>query len=1097
MSVFEPKTVLTLLKTSTAVSPLEKNTFEKKWRVSVEKRVSTWNEARSHMNNPRPQFQLQWESEIVEYVQFLWEKTRTRSKKGEPSKLGVNVPLLGPRFLPPSYLHVQKRSGGGAIEPTTQYLKPLNIVHPFYYPQLGQCPRCGSDKDTAWEGWTSKGARELHGLFCEEAALGTQLRCNRCKESSKAKTRGDTASGMVAGIEGYCFATTSAMYWKGWEHWRIPRGLPIFFYRCALTRDLFDLLIELRPSSTSAGLEERVRQLHLFEHKRRMLEYLEAVRARECQNDSKNSLGNYFNSGVTSGTCLQAFSAPDDALGYSDKSVSRDTITEIESANYLKSLSAICASLDNTFKAANKATLTNKDGQKTKEIKGGILTVLNEGNEIISWRFCQTRTNAEIAELLLGLKHRHDVLGLPQPKMMVADNCCHIRGAVASAMPETEAKLDVWHFSARYVAAILNASKSPFRSAIAADISGAILKMHAEHGRPAEYWDRGEQEQRLLAAFEKWAEKGVWSAAAQKVHQEQLKHVRKGCLERSDQHLRSDGSRVEGTHKGWNSLQRAQPSGIVMLTALGHDFVLRRNIRVAFSRRQMTPFVEFTHGSHHIQLSNHVAKLYNRLREKGTQLLPLLPELPDVDSGETFGLVASDNATTFGGLLIKEETLDAELAHNFEVHTDSFTGGTVDFATEASRSIMIEDWQIDPALLDQPAAQLPRTMTASNTNTLPAEVAPPSLIKRKAICISPNSDDKSNGGSATTKRPRTLGPASTKTLDGYFASGRLLTWHGEPPSTAAGEVTSPFSPPTNDTHPKAASAQAGNNNPPITPDQRYTGINEAGQTRSQRLFSIATGIDPRSLTFQNSDEFYLFMNMRAEFKWLSYQMTSKRWVLATEEYNHRLVETMGQSIIQKNPQALLRALGDIEPKLMNRIIKDEYTSKRNNETFWRHHCSVVPLVKEERGKKPRKAQTCSRCQTIMYPGPENSPLNHKRGYCADGVKQVLKSGEDLPPWPQPQGLFSEGRTFHPHAFLLAVQRVYERVFMQGPGEMDLLETEAFAKLLASRTEIREDGAVLFQLFTNFVVDPSTPRERIVTHNDKQWLRINFLQQQQL
>ncbi|KAG2744928.1 hypothetical protein P692DRAFT_201683590, partial [Suillus brevipes Sb2] len=478
MSVFEPKTVLTLLKHSTAVSPLEKNTFEKKWRAS-----------------------LQWESEIVEYVQFLWEKTRSRSKKGDPGKLGINVPLLGPRFLPPSYLHVQKRSGGGTIEPTMQYLKPLNIVHPFYYPHLGHCPRCGSDKDTAWEGWTSKGARELHGLFCEEAALGTQLRCNRCKESSKAKTRGDAASGMVAGIEGYCFATTSAMYWKGWEHWRIPR-------ESRAQQVVSDLMYSaLRPSSTSAGLEE----------------------------------------------------------------LSRDTITEvfiefsthtrqIESANYLKSLSAICASLDNTFKAANKATLTNKDGQKTKEIKGGILTVLNEGNEIISWRFCQTRTNTEIAELLLGLKHRHDVLGLPQPKMVVADNCCHIRGAVASAMPETEAKLDVWHFT-----------------------------------------------------FEKWAEKGVWSAAAQKIHQEQLKHVRKGCLERSDQHLRSDGSRVEGTHKGWNSLQRAQPSGIVMLTALGHDFVLRRNIRVAFSRRQMTPFVEFTHGSHHIQLSNHVAKLYNGL----------------------------------------------------------------------------------------------------------------------------------------------------------------------------------------------------------------------------------------------------------------------------------------------------------------------------------------------------------------------------------------------------------------------------------------------------------------------------------------------------
>ncbi|KAG1835920.1 hypothetical protein F4604DRAFT_1603468 [Suillus subluteus] len=88
------------------------------------------------MNNLNPQFQLQWESEIIEYVQFLWEKTRTWSKKGEPNKLGANVPLLGPQFMSPSYLHIQKWSGGGAIDPTIQYLKPLNIVHPFYYPQL-------------------------------------------------------------------------------------------------------------------------------------------------------------------------------------------------------------------------------------------------------------------------------------------------------------------------------------------------------------------------------------------------------------------------------------------------------------------------------------------------------------------------------------------------------------------------------------------------------------------------------------------------------------------------------------------------------------------------------------------------------------------------------------------------------------------------------------------------------------------------------------------------------------------------------------------------------------------------------------------------
>ncbi|KAG1846256.1 hypothetical protein F4604DRAFT_1540506, partial [Suillus subluteus] len=92
-----------------------------------------------------------------------------------------------------------------------------------------------------------------------------------------------------------------------------------------------------------------------------------------------------------------------------------------------------------------------------------------------------------------------------------------------------------------------------------------------------------------------------------------------------------------------------------------------------------------------------------------------------------------------------------------------------------------------------------------------------------------------------------------------------------------------------------------------------------GQTRSQRLFLISTGIDPRSLTFQSSDEFYMFMDMRAEFKWLSYQMTLKRWVLATEEYNRHLMMKNGQSVMPKNPQALLRVLGNIELKLMSKI----------------------------------------------------------------------------------------------------------------------------------------------------------------------------------
>jgi hypothetical protein len=53
--------------------------------------------------------------------------------------------------------------------------------------------------------------------------------------------------------------------------------------------------------------------------------------------------------------------------------------------NQKKKTLAICGSLNNTFKAANKATLTNKDRQKLRELKGGILSVLNEDNQIVSW----------------------------------------------------------------------------------------------------------------------------------------------------------------------------------------------------------------------------------------------------------------------------------------------------------------------------------------------------------------------------------------------------------------------------------------------------------------------------------------------------------------------------------------------------------------------------------------------------------------------------------------------------------------------------------------------------------------------------------------
>ncbi|KAH9015176.1 hypothetical protein EDB84DRAFT_1634957 [Lactarius hengduanensis] len=77
-----------------------------------------------------------------------------------------------------------------------------------------------------------------------------------------------------------------------------------------------------------------------------------------------------------------------------------------------------------------------------------------------------------------------------------------------------------------------------------------------------------------------------------------MNHVWEGCLARERQSIHPDGSRVEGPHKGWNSLQHAQLSGLAVLVALGHDHVLRRNIRQV----------------HHTRLANYTAKFWNKLR---------------------------------------------------------------------------------------------------------------------------------------------------------------------------------------------------------------------------------------------------------------------------------------------------------------------------------------------------------------------------------------------------------------------------------------------------------------------------------------------------
>src|SRR5882762_2374828 len=200
-----------------------------------------------------------------------------------------------------------------------------------------------------------------------------------------------------------------------------------------------------------------------------------------------------------------------------------------------------------------------------------------------------------------------------------------------------------------------------------------------------------------------------------------MNHVKRGCLARTDDDIASDGSRIEGSHKGWNSIMRTFASGLRVFHALGHDFVLRRNIRVASAASKPDPFVLLTHGSHHIHLATHAAKLWNMLLERegrhdsdSVSGLKVLPTLQEVPSGETFGIVKSAHSITYMGLLDgKEEETDG---------LGTPVSNLLDMANcdaDAAAVMVTQDLQIDPKLflIPQPKPGSAPPLQLSTTRT--------------------------------------------------------------------------------------------------------------------------------------------------------------------------------------------------------------------------------------------------------------------------------------------------------------------------------------------------------------------------------------------
>lgn len=139
-SVFEPGVALAVVENG--VPSKDRIKFGKNWKenvsnriimlkkahavgtfIQVENRVKSWDKSRA--NQSQNEVQLTWVANAVEYTNNIWQATNTpKSAKDQiPRTLGMDVPLFGPRFIPPGYFHQQKRHGTNlVITPATSYI---------------------------------------------------------------------------------------------------------------------------------------------------------------------------------------------------------------------------------------------------------------------------------------------------------------------------------------------------------------------------------------------------------------------------------------------------------------------------------------------------------------------------------------------------------------------------------------------------------------------------------------------------------------------------------------------------------------------------------------------------------------------------------------------------------------------------------------------------------------------------------------------------------------------------------------------------------------------------------------------------------------
>lgn len=187
--------------------------------TKIERRARNWSIIREKERQSTYQPQLDFVSGTCEFTAFLANQIRnTKGEKGAKKKLDPRIPAYGSKFYPPTYVSEKLRKVTPNVTPDLSYLKPVTVLHPALIEELNFCPRCNATgSDLSWNGWTTSGPRDVHGISSEEQVIGVQMRCNRCKV---ARGKGDTDDNDED--PSYCWGTASSQFWENKEHWQVP-----------------------------------------------------------------------------------------------------------------------------------------------------------------------------------------------------------------------------------------------------------------------------------------------------------------------------------------------------------------------------------------------------------------------------------------------------------------------------------------------------------------------------------------------------------------------------------------------------------------------------------------------------------------------------------------------------------------------------------------------------------------------------------------------------------------------------------------------------------------------------------------------------------